>query len=48
MSAMPEQAQEVVKYDIDSYNQVVVHRSLLRRWLGSATPLSGIAPMNGD
>jgi len=48
VSAMPHGAQQVVKHDIDGYNQRVVHRSLLQEWLVSATPFSESAPMNAN
>ena len=48
IGAMTEGAQQVVKDDIDGYNPGVVHRSFLRRRVVSATPFSGIIPMNDD
>ena len=42
IGAMPHGAQQVVKDDVDGYNQRVVHRSFLRRWVVSATPFSGM------
>ena len=46
VGAMPEGTQDVVKHHVDRYNQIVVHRSLLRRTGVSATPFSAMAPMN--
>src|SRR5205807_612769 len=40
IGAVSEGAQEIVKHDVDGYNQGVVHRSSLRRWLVSAPPFS--------
>jgi len=48
IGAMPHGAQQVVKHNVDGYNQHVVHRSLLQKWLVSATPFSDSAPMNAN
>lgn len=40
IGTMPYGAQQVVKHDVDGYNQGVVHRSFLRRRVVSATPFS--------